>query len=397
MASDSRAPEIRLLDGRWYQREPLAEYRWMRDEAPLYYDASSGLWAATRYADVMAISKDAETFSSAAGSRPDSNSPSMINMDDPQHKRRRRLVNRGFTPKQLARQEREVRKICRELVDRVAARGECEFVREIAAPLPMIVIGDMLGVRPEDRDTLLRWSDDLLRPLGSDDPADALAAAEAARGWYAYAADVIADRRRKPPQDDLISILVHAQIGGEKLDDEQLFHESLLILIGGDETTRHVITGGMQALLRHPDERRKLQQDPGRIPGAVEEMLRWVSPIKNMNRTLTRDVALHGERLAAGDKLLLLYHAANRDERAFRDPDRFDVSRSPNDHVAFGGYGTHHCLGASLARLELRLVFEEILRRLPDIELASDAPLRLRRNNFIVGIEEMPVRFSPAR
>lgn len=390
-------PEIRLLDGRWYQREPFADYRWMRDHAPLYFDPEAGLWAATRYADLMQISKDPELYSSAQGSRPDSNVPSMINMDDPQHKRRRKLVNRGFTPKLLARQERQVRQICRELIDRVAPRGECEFVREVAAPLPMIMIGDMLGVRPEDRDTLLRWSDDLLRASGSDDPADLRAASDAAQGWVAYAAEVIADRRRRPQQDDLISILVHSEIDGEKLDDEQLLHESLLILIGGDETTRHVITGGMQALIRHPAERRELIEDPSKIPVAVEEMLRWVSPIKNMNRTLTRDALLHGEELREGDKLLLLYHAANLDERAFPEPERFDVGRAPNLHVAFGGYGTHHCLGSSLARLELRIMFEEILRRLPDLEFATEAKLPLRRNNFIVGIERMPLRFSPTR
>ncbi len=390
-------PEIRLLDGRWYQREPFADYRWMRDHAPLYFDPEAQLWAVSRYADLMQISKDPGLFSSAQGSRPDSNVPSMINMDDPQHKRRRKLVNRGFTPRQLARQERQVRQICRELIDRVAPRGECEFVREVAAPLPMIMIGDMLGVRPEDRDTLLRWSDDLLRASGSDDPADLRAAGEAAQGWVAYAGEVIADRRRRPQQDDLISILVHSEIDGEKLDDEQLLHESLLILIGGDETTRHVITGGMQALIRHPAERRELIEDPSKIPVAVEEMLRWVSPIKNMNRTLTRDALLHGEELRAGDKLLLLYHAANLDERAFPEPERFDVGRTPNLHVAFGGYGTHHCLGSSLARLELRIMFEEILRRLPDLELATQTKLPLRRNNFIVGIEELPLRFSPTR
>jgi cytochrome P450 family 142 subfamily A polypeptide 1 len=387
---------IRLLDGRWYQNQPFDDYRFMRDQAPLYFDAEAGVWAASRYADVMQISKQPQLFCSAQGSRPDSNVASMINMDDPQHKLRRKLVNRGFTPKQLARQEIQVREICRDLIDRVAARGRCEFVREVAAPLPMIMIGDMLGVRPEDRDTLLRWSDDLLRGSGNPEPADLRAVAEAAEGWFRYISGVIEDRRRRPLDEDLISILVHSAIDGERLSDEEIRQESLLILIGGDETTRHVITGGMEALIRHPEQRRKLVENPALIPTAVEEMLRWISPIKNMNRTLTRDAELHGEKLRAGDKLLLLYHAANRDERAYREPDRFDVTRSPNQHVAFGGYGTHHCLGASLARLELRIMFEEVLRRLPDLELASTEPLPLRRNNFIVGIEEMPVVFAPA-
>jgi cytochrome P450 family 142 subfamily A polypeptide 1 len=190
-------------------------------------------------------------------------------------------------------------------------------------------------------------------------------------------------------------VLVHAEIDSQRLDDDALVNESLLILVGGDETTRHVISEGMEALIRHPDQRKRLLDDPGKIPVAVEEMLRWVTPIKNMNRTATRDTTLGGEKIREGDKLLLLYPSANRDERVFADPDVFDVERSPNDHVAFGGYGTHFCLGASLARLELRVMFEELLRRLPDLELESEAKLPLRPNNFVTGIERMPVVFAP--
>ena len=192
-----------------------------------------------------------------------------------------------------------------------------------------------------------------------------------------------------------MSLLVHGEIDGQRLSDEQIQHETLLILVGGDETTRHVLTRGLEALLRHPDQRQKLVADPSKLPVAVEEMLRWVSPIKNMNRTATRDVELRTQMIREGDRLLLLYHAANLDERVFPRAEEFDVEREPNPHVAFGGYGTHHCLGASLARMELRVMFEELLARLPDLELATDDPLPLRRNNFIVGIEEMPVRFSP--
>jgi cytochrome P450 family 142 subfamily A polypeptide 1 len=399
MPSHPVHPEIRLLDGAWYQREPLEHYRWMRERAPVYWDPQGQIWGVNLHEDVMAVSRQPELFSSAAGSRPEpgGNVPSMINMDDPEHKRRRNLVNRGFSPRRLQEHEVRIRAIVTGLIDAVAARGRCEFVREIAAPLPMIVIGDMLGVRPEDRGRLLRWSDEMLRSSGSDAPEDREAAMRAAGEYAQYLREVIRDRRSRPPQDDLVSILVHAEIDGERLDDEALLHESLLILVGGDETTRHVITQGMEALIRHPDERRKLLRDPSAIPGAVEEMLRWVSPIKNMNRTATRDVELRGQKLRRGDRLLLLYASANRDERAFERPERFDVERSPNPHVAFGGYGTHHCLGASLARLELRIAFEELLRRLPDLELESAGPLPLRRNNFIVGIEEMPVAFTPGR
>jgi cytochrome P450 family 142 subfamily A polypeptide 1 len=194
-----------------------------------------------------------------------------------------------------------------------------------------------------------------------------------------------------------MSILVHAEIDGERLDDESLFMESLLILIGGDETTRHVISGGLLALLQHPEQWRALQADPTGVPRAVEEMLRWVSPIQNMMRTAAEDTEVGGHRFRAGDRLLLMYPSGNRDEAVFADPYRFDVTRDPNPHVAFGGRGAHHCLGSSLARLELRVMFEELLRRFPDLERASGEPPPLRPANFVVGIEALPVRFTPTR
>jgi cytochrome P450 family 142 subfamily A polypeptide 1 len=254
----------------------------------------------------------------------------------------------------------------------------------------------MLGVAPEDRDMLLRWSDDLI--LGTSATATPAAAEAAMRAFGEYAEynrRVVADRRSRPPQDDLMSVLVHAEIEGEKLDDEALLQESLLILIGGDETTRHVLTGGMDQLLRHPEQREALARDASLLPNAIEEMLRWVTPIQNMARTATRDVEFHGQKIRAGDKLLLLYPSANRDEEIFEDPFRFDITRQPNEHLAFGGYGPHFCLGSSLARLELRVMFEELLLRLPDLELASDAPPPMRPSNFIVGIERMPVTYAP--
>jgi cytochrome P450 family 142 subfamily A polypeptide 1 len=282
------------------------------------------------------------------------------------------------------------------LIDAVCERGECEFVREIAAPLPLIMIGDMLGMPPEDFETLLRWSETMLAATSSTaDEAAQQAAAQAAGEYFGYITGAI-EQRKSDPTDDLLSILVHAKIDGSGLVEDEIAHESLLILVGGDETTRHVITEGALTLMQHPDQRKQLAEDPSGLTVAVEELLRWVSPIKNMNRTATRDTELRGERIREGDKLLLLYPSGNRDARAFDEPDRFDVTRRPNNHVAFGGYGTHHCLGASLARLELRIMFQELLRRLPDLELASDAPLPLRESNFIVGIEEMPVRFTPS-
>lgn len=396
MAERARNAEIDLLDGRFYGRDPQRELAWMRRNAPVYWDEPRGIWGVALHEDVQRVSKDAERFCSSGSSRPDAPAiPSMINMDDPLHKRRRGLVNRGFTPRRVADHEPRIRQICRELIAKVAPRGRCDFVAEIAAPLPMIVIGDMLGVEPEDRDRLLHWSDELIEGTSSTASAEVReAAARAFVDYMEYHRKVVADRRARP-RDDLMSVLVHGEIDGERLDDDALLQESLLILVGGDETTRHVISGGMEALIRHPEQRALLAREPRRIPVAVEEMLRWVTPIQNMNRTATCDVELRGQAIRKGDKLLLLYKSANRDESVFEAPERFDATRDPNPHLAFGGYGTHHCLGASLARLELRVMFEELLAALPDLELASDAPLPLRPSNFIVGIQSMPVVFPP--
>ena len=269
---------------------------------------------------------------------------------------------------------------------------------DIAAPLPLIMIGDALGVAPDDRETLLEWSDALLRGLTDmAEPGVLEKMAEVFVAYQEYALRVAADRRRQP-RDDLMSVLVHAEVDGDRLDDESLVHESLLILIGGDETTRHVISGGAYQLLVNPDEHEKLRADRGQAAVAIEEMLRWVSPIKNMARTVTTDVELRGQGLAAGDEVLLVYPSGNRDEDVFDDPFRFDIERQPNDHIAFG-FGPHFCLGNSLARLELSVMFERLLDRLPDLRLADEvtdeADLEWRAANFISGYERMPVVFTP--
>jgi len=389
-------PEVDLVDGRFYAGDMHAALRWMRDHEPVYHDRKNDLLGVTRHADVLAISKRSDVFRNGRGYRPDAPPlPHMIAMDRPQHMVRRNLVNRGFTPNRVAACEPRVRQICTEILDAVAGRGECDFVADIAAPLPLIVIGDLLGVDPADHDRLLRWSDDLMRALGSTDPAKLTAQMRAGIEYRTYCLEVVADRRAKPPGSDLMSILVHAEVDGARLDDESLFLESLLILIGGDETTRHVITGGMHQLLVHPEQLRALRDDPSGIPRAVEEMLRWVTPIQSMMRTVSDDVEVGGHRYREGDRALLLYPSANRDESVFERPFEFDVRRDPNPHVAFGGRGAHFCLGSALARLELRVMFEELLRRLPDLELASDTPPELRPANFVVGIEHLPVRFSP--
>src|SRR5262249_16890510 len=284
-----------------------------------------------------------------------------------------------------------------QIIDNVCERGECDFVWDIAAPLPLLLIADMLGFPEESYDDLLRWSDDLIRATTQEPTPEIVAASgEAAMKFREFQLGVIADRRSRPPADDLVSILCHAEIDGEKLDDESLVQETLLILIGGDETTRHVISCGMLALLENPDQRAILSgADPDTMTTGVEELLRWVTPIKNMSRTVTREVEIEGQVLHTDDQLILLYPSANRDDAVFENPYRLDVRREPNPHLAFG-FGTHFCLGASLARLELNVMFDELLRRLPDIELATDDTLPFRASNFIVGPEAMPVRFTSA-
>ena len=388
---------INLLSGEFWGRNPHDELRWMRENAPVYWDEQGSVWGLSRYADVRFASQHPELFSNADGIRPDNDAmPMMIDMDDPEHVRRRKLVSRGFTPRRIAEQESRIREICDEIIDAVCERGECDFVWDIAAQLPLIVIADALGVAPKDRAQLLTWSDDMLRGLtGMSDPERAMRAAAAFEGYTEYATGVIRDRR-SCPRDDLISTLVHADVEGEQLEHDSLVQESLLILIGGDETTRHVLSGGAYQLMTHPGQRATLAADPARIPTAVEEMLRWVSPIKNMARTITQDVDLGGRRLRAGDTALLLYSSANRDSEVFVDPFRFDSERTPNDHIAFGR-GTHFCLGNSLARLELRVMFEQLLTRLPDMSPASEQEPEYRPANFVSGYESMPVRFTPTR
>jgi cytochrome P450 family 142 subfamily A polypeptide 1 len=391
MAEAPPAPSIRLLDGAFYAGDPHAAFTWMRAHDPVHWDAEGGLWGVALHEDVTEVSRRPDLFCSGQSSRPDAPAiPSMINLDDPAHRRRRGLVNKGFTPRRVADHEPRIRALCRELIARARAKGRFDFVADVAAPLPMEMIGDLLGIEPGDRGMLQRWSDDLIAGTSVSAPPEALAGAMAAFGeWNAYARRVIAERKARP-RDDLMSVLVHAEIDGARLAEEDLVQEGLLILVGGNETTRHVLTGGCDALLRHPEQWRLLAAEPARIPTAVEEMLRWVTPIQNMNRTATRDVALRGRTIRAGQKLLLLYPSANRDERVFREPFRFDVTRDPNPHVAFG-FGAHFCLGASLARLELRVLFEELLAGLPDLALRSDAPLAASPSNFIRGIPAMPV------
>jgi cytochrome P450 family 142 subfamily A polypeptide 1 len=382
-------PEIRLLDPDFYaDPEPL--FAWMRREAPVYWDDTTGIWGITRYVDIMTVSRDAKTFCSGKGSRPESSVPSMINTDPPGHNLRRGIVSSGFTPRRVQAHERYLRQKVRELLDAVGRRGECDFVRDVATPLPMFMIGELMGLPEADHDKLLDWSD--LFATGGEEVREKVGPAVVD---YANYIMEIVEKRRGGSGEDLVSLVVNAELEGQRLTDNDLIFETMLVLVGGDETTRHVISGGLEVLLRHRDQWEALRADRSLLPSAVEEMLRWVTPIQNMNRTATRDVELGGQAIREGDRLLLLYPSGNRDERVFEQPERFDIRRSPNQHMAFGGYGRHHCLGAQLARLELTVLFDELLDRFPDLGLADpEAPIQRRRGNFVLGLEHLPVRTS---
>ncbi|KHO17851.1 cytochrome P450 [Mycolicibacterium setense] len=388
-------PDVDLTNGTFYADGGAREaYRWMRANQPVFRDRN-GLAAATTYAAVIDAERNPELFSNTGGIRPDQpGMPYMIDMDDPAHVLRRKLVNSGFTRKRVMDKVPSIENLCDTLIDAVCERGECDFVRDIAAPLPMAVIGDMLGVLPTEREMLLTWSDDLVCGLSSHlDEAAIGKLMETFAAYTTFTMDVIA-KRRAEPTDDLFSILVNAEVEGQRMTDDEIVFETLLILIGGDETTRHTLSGGTEQLLRHRDQWDALVADRNVLPGAIEETLRWTSPVKNMCRTLTEDTVFHGTELKAGEKLMLMFESANFDEAVFDNPDEFRFDRNPNSHLAFG-FGTHFCLGNQLARLELRLMLDRLLTRLPDLRLANDDQLPLRPANFVSGPESMPVVFTP--
>ena len=395
------AEEIRLLDGDFYADDPYPTYAWLRENAPVHWDAGHEIWGISRFADVVAIEKNAQRYSSASGSRPrippDS---SMINTDDPHHNGRRRLVSPRFTPRAVARHEAPLRVFVTELIDAVVRRGTCEVVEDLAAPLPAMAINYWLGFPHEMWPQCKRWSE-LTMLAGGQHAEDGSMAFEAvsgaieAVGEFAEEVLKLAHLRRQQPQDDLISVWANAEPEGRKLDDGEIVSEALLVLDGGAETTRSVIATTVMNLIEHPDEYRKLVEDPGpsSMEVAVEEFIRWVTPILNMRRTATETHALHGCTIREGDELLLMYASANRDPAHFEAADCYDVSRQPNQHVAFG-FGTHFCLGASLARLELRVMFEEVLRRLLEIRLVPGTQPRFVSSCFARAPDAVHIEFS---
>ncbi len=401
------APEINLIDPDVYQRggAPHEAFAWLRGHDPVFWHANGGepgwpgFWAVTRHADVAQVSRHAELFSSAErlclfGEIPEPQIElqrlMMLNMDPPQHTRQRAFVNRGFTPRMIGRLEEHIAQICHLLLDEVREAGRADFVTEIAAPLPLWVICELVGAPVEDRHRLFELSNLL---IGSADPEFQIrpkAQQDAAAEIYAYGA-ALAERRRAAPADDIITRLLRPDSHGEALTSAEFDMFFLLLTVAGNETVRNAAAGGMLALFQHPEQWQRLLEDPGLIPTAAEEIVRFVSPVNMFRRTAMRDTDLGGQRIAAGDKVVVFYASANRDEAVFAEPDQFDVGRDPNPHVGFGGGGPHFYLGRHLAALELRVLLQALTERLPGIRLDGE-PSRLR-SNFINGIKHMPVRF----
>ena len=382
-------------------------FKVLRAEDPVHWteeDDGPGFWSITKHADLVLINRDAEGFSSEANGvnmiEPDNMDSGfdmrgkiMLMTDPPRHTRLRLLVNKGFTPRMINMIEQHLRYRAELIVDEVIERGECEFVTELAAELPLQAIAEIMGVPQEERHLLFEWSN---RLVGADDPEyndgteDAtLAAAE----LYMYAAS-LGELRRENPQDDIVSRLIHAEINGDKLTQEEFELFCLLLAVAGNETTRNATAHGIVALMENPEQLAKLRSDPDRyIDGAVEEILRWSTPVLHFRRTAMKDLELRGKQIKAGDKVVIWHISANRDEEVFDEAFTFDIERSPNEHIAFGGGGAHYCLGTNLARMELRLIFREVVGRMGDLELNGD--IQRLRSNFIGGIKHIPVKFTP--
>ncbi|MCF6474670.1 cytochrome P450 [Nonomuraea sp. MG754425] len=377
---------IDLLDGDLYAGDPAPAYAWLRERAPVYWDEGNALWGVSRHADVSAIERDPRLWTSTGGYRPQLPSdPSMIGLDDPEHAEARRLVYRRFTPRHVhERYATRIREVVAELLDRALAKGAAEVVDDLAAPLPARMIGWLLGFPDEDWPKLKHWSESTIVAGGGLRYVTHEAAVAAAE--YGQAVLELAAERRAHPRDDLVS-LWSASPG---YDDGRLADDALLLLDGGAETTRTVIATAIDALIRHPGQWELLRADRGLMEGAVEEFIRWTTPVLNMCRSATRDTTLHGQDIRAGQQVLLMYGSANRDPEVFTDPDVFNVTRKPGGHIAFG-LGTHFCLGAALARLELRIFFEEWLDRVGSAAWADAEGPRIMPNAFVRGVTAFPV------
>jgi len=401
----------------WSWNHEMAErMRWLRENERIFWSEKTNAFIISRFEDVSFVSKNNDLFCSGEGVLPDPrvSSIGLIDEDEPHHTEMRGLINRGFTPRMVQRWEEVFQRITDEVIDEIAPKGECDFVEDIAVPLPLILIAEMIGIRPEDRDRFHQWSDAMIGSAGNmDDPLIVAAAGKAAVEYYEYVTEIIEDRRKNPKQD-LISILVrakddgilvqHAGYGGDDefgtsrtqaerdMSNDELIKMCVLLLVAGNETTRNGLSGAMQLLIENPEARARLIDDPSLIPAAIEEMLRLVSPVVSFARTATRDTELHGVEIKQGQKVLMIYGSANRDAAEFENPDTFDIDRNAQ-HLAFG-IGNHFCMGANLARMELRVALTELLRRIPDMSYSANGP-ELGASALVRSVTHMHVRFTP--
>jgi cholest-4-en-3-one 26-monooxygenase len=401
--------DINLLDrDRYIDGIPHDWFTYLRRHAPIYRHPEPngpGFWVFSKYDDVVAIGRDAATFSSAAsrggvvmleepeqGGDLDGAGNLMLMMDPPAHTRYRKLVNRGFTPRMIGLLEPHIRQLTIRIVEEAVARRDVDFVVDVASELPLQVIAELMGVPAGDRHKVFEWSNKM---IGSEDPEYSVsseAVFEAQAQMFMYAQE-LAERRRAGRGEDIVSQLLAADVDGDELSDMDFNLFFLLLAVAGNETTRNAIAHGMNAFLEHPDQYRRLVGDPGLVGSAVDEIVRWASPVLYFRRNVTVDVDYKGHQLRQGDKVGIWYASANRDEDVFDDPFTFDVGRAPNPHIGFGGGGPHHCLGAYLARLEIRLFWEEMTKRVAHIEALGE-PSRLR-SMFVGGIKHLPVRLHP--
>lgn len=379
----------------FYSGNPYPAFKELRATSPVCWNDVAGFWALLKYEDVRFVSGNTEMFTSAKGisiPTPGQETPilpgSLVFTDPPRHRQLRKLVNAAFTRRRVAMLEPQVSDIVRSTLDSVEPGSVHEFAEELAAPLPTFIIAELLGAPREDWEQFRAWSDATVGVLDSE---ITLERSAAMRQYYEYFTELISSRR-KQPRDDMLSVLVNADVDGERMSDAELLNFTLLLLIAGNETTRNLIALGTLALIEHPGERRKLVDDPSLIPVAVEEMLRWNSPLVHMARTATTDLTIRGHHIREGEIVVMLYGSANRDEDVFGpDAEEFKVARNPNPHLAFG-YGVHSCLGAQLARLEARVFFEALLHRFPKFELVGDVA-RVRAT-VVPGVKRMPVQLG---
>jgi cholest-4-en-3-one 26-monooxygenase len=403
--------DINLLDRDVFtDRVPHDWFTYLRNNAPVYFHPEPppgrGIWIITKHADVYTVGRDAHTYSSdqARGGvvgledQPDGANFNeggrlMLTTDPPEHTRYRKLVNKGFTPRMVNALEPHLRDLTVNIIETAIAKGQCDFVVDIAAELPLQAIAELIGVPHEERHKIFEWSN---RMIGSEDPEYNVSAEEvqgAQIEMFMYAGQ-LAEQRRKEPRDDIITGLLNAEIDGDKLTEMDFNLFFLLLAVAGNETTRNAIAHGMNAFLENPGEYDKLVQDPTLVNSATEEILRWASPVMYFRRNVLHDTELRGQEIKEGDKVAIYYCSANRDEEVFDEPFKFDILREPNDHLAFGGGGPHFCLGANLARMEIRILFEELVKRVPKVSAVG--PVDRLRSNFIGGIKHLPVDLSAA-